>query len=342
MQDIPKFDDQKAADIFSSSDIAFVLTNPNHEDNPIVYVNKAFEKLTGYSFDASVGRNCRFLQCEETDPRRVDRIRRAVENNESIAVTLLNRRADGEEFLNALVISPVFEDQTKPTGKPDFFIGMQREVSSDSETEQLEDFENIISEVQHRVKNHLAMILGLIRLKSRELDGNGELNDITRRVESLQILYDEMSQAQKFRNEDTIQLGAFLSRIASAISHLDGRAGVRTNVDVEPMLIETDQAARIGLIVSEILTNSLQHAFKGRETGLLELRVRKTNEGGLRVTVSDDGVGMPDDIKWPDGGNLGGRIVKGLCQGLNSQLEVVKGSTGTLVMFDIPADKLKG
>ena len=336
------FNDRQAAEIFSSSDIAFVLTNPQQDDNPIVYVNKAFEDLTGYSFASSVGRNCRFLQCEGTDERRLERIRKAVAKNQSIAVTLLNRRANGEEFLNALVISPVFREGREKSEKPDFFIGMQREVSSDSETEQLEDFENIISEVQHRVKNHLAMILGLIRLKSRELNGNGELNDISRRVESLQILYDEMSQAQRFRNEDTIQLGAFLSRIASAISHLDGRAGVRTNVDVEPMLIETDRAARIGLIVSEILTNSMQHAFKDRETGLLELRVRKTDEGGLRVTVSDDGVGIPEDIIWPDGGNLGGRIVKGLCQGLNSQLEVVRGATGTLIMFDIPAESMKG
>jgi PAS domain S-box-containing protein len=338
---VTEIDDIVAAQIFSTSDVAFVLTNPRLNDNPVVYVNTAFERLTGYSKSMTIGRNCRFLQCEDTNKDDVKAIAKAIKSNRDIAITLLNQRANGERFYNGLIISPIFSEGGTGDGTPDYFIGMQREVQQNRMADQLVEFETAISEVQHRVKNHLSMILGLIRMKSRELEGNDELGDISRRIESLHILYDEMSSAQQFRNEDTIQLGAFLSRIASAISHLDGRAGVRVNVDVVPILMETNKAARIGLIVSEILTNCMQHAFTGRETGLVELRVSQLDRGGLRITISDDGVGLPDDLDWPSEGSLGARIVTGLCKGVNSKLEVVRGATGTVFIFDVPQTEVQ-
>lgn len=333
-------DDQRAAEIFSSSNVAFVITDPAMADNPIIYVNRAFERLTGYSSEAVIGRNCRFLQCDGTDAENVSKLRDAIAAREEVSVVLLNQRSNGKTFLNALVVTPIFEVGRERVGQPSYYLGMQREVARDQEQDQLRAFENTVSEVQHRVKNHLSMILALIRMQSRRQESETGLQDIARRIESLQLLYEEMSAAQRVSNQDVIQLGTYIGRVATAIAHLDGRPGVRMNVDVPNAVVETDRAARIGLIISEILTNSMQHAFKGRDTGLIELRAVRTDGGGLRVTISDDGVGLPENVNWPQEGGLGSRIVQGLAEGLGSSIQVMRGKLGTVIVFDISDIKL--
>jgi PAS domain S-box-containing protein len=86
-----------------------LITDPHQPDNPIVFVNNAFSKLTGYPHHEIIGRNCRFLQGPETDKRDVARIREAVERRVSIEVELLNHKKNGEVFWNRLLISPVFD-----------------------------------------------------------------------------------------------------------------------------------------------------------------------------------------------------------------------------------------
>lgn len=324
----------QARQIFEGSEIAMVLTNPRAEDNPIIFVNRAFERLTGYPADLAVGRNCRFLQSSATSPKRLSDLRDAIEARKSVSVVLENARANGEPFLNALTISPIFESPTD--AEPVLFLGLQQEVERSSEKEQAEEFEGLINEIQHRVKNHLSMVLGLIRIKSRDLGDPHILVDLSRRVESLQLLYEELSAARRETNEDRIQLGAYLGRVANAIAYLDGRPGVRMNVHVEPLVMETETAVRIGLIVSEILTNAMQHAFDGQASGLVELRVMRTHNGGMRAIISDDGVGLPDGLVWPNQQSLGGSIVEGLCEGLGASLNVSGGAVGTTVTLDVP------
>lgn len=325
--------DDDAINLFAASRIAMVLTNPRIEDNPIVYVNRAFETVTGYSVDAAVGRNCRFLQGENTDPADIAAIREALRAGEDIGLTLVNYRADGSEFKNSLLISPIRDDTSD---NPIFFLGLQRDVSRDREAEARAKIDDLIAEIQHRVKNHLSMIIGLIRLQARSSDSPEEFNEISRRVESLQLLYEEMTAARRHTNEDRIQLGSYLGRVAAAIAHLDGRPGVRMNVDVAPLYVETDTAVRIGLIVSEILTNAMQHAFTDQRSGLVELRVTSTNEGGIRATITDDGVGLPDTENWPSEDSLGGRIVAGLCKGLSASLDASSGAVGTVFTLEVP------
>ncbi len=94
-------------------------------ERPIVYVNEAFTRITGYDRSMAVGRNCRFLQGPKTEPQTVDAIRRAVQAGEAIRVTLLNYRRDGREFYNELSISPVHDDD----GQLTHFIGVQNDVT---------------------------------------------------------------------------------------------------------------------------------------------------------------------------------------------------------------------
>lgn len=90
--------------------VSITLADPSQPDQPLVYVNNAFEETTGYPPEETLGRNCRFLQGADTDPETVARIRRAIDDEEPVTVELRNYRRDGSEFWNRLTITPIYDD----------------------------------------------------------------------------------------------------------------------------------------------------------------------------------------------------------------------------------------
>ncbi len=115
--------------ILDAFDNTIVITDPNQPDNPIIYVNGGFEKLTGYGPDEVIGQNCRFLQGEDRDQEGVTRLREAVRAGESVDVELRNYRKGGAMFWNHLYLSPVYDDE----GKLVLFLGVQNDVTARKE-----------------------------------------------------------------------------------------------------------------------------------------------------------------------------------------------------------------
>jgi PAS domain S-box-containing protein len=104
--------------------VGITISDPSLPDNPLVYVNDAYERLTGYSRDEIVGRNCRVLQGPETRDEPVAEMRRAIEAGERVSVELRNYRKDGTEFWNRVDIAPIYED-----GDITNFVGFQTDVT---------------------------------------------------------------------------------------------------------------------------------------------------------------------------------------------------------------------
>ena len=109
-----------------ATDLSFTISDPRAEDDPLVWVNPAFERTTGYRAEDVLGRNCRFLQGPDTDPAALDRIRAALHATEPIRETLLNYRADGTAFWNQVSISPVRDAD----GTLVNFVGIQADVTA--------------------------------------------------------------------------------------------------------------------------------------------------------------------------------------------------------------------
>ncbi|WP_336338914.1 PAS domain S-box protein [Haloarcula brevis] len=105
--------------------IPLTLSDPSKEDNPLVYVNKSFEELTGYDATTATGRNCRFLQGPDTDQETVDEIRAKIEAEEDVSTEIRNYRADGSEFWNWLSVTPIYDED----GTLLRYLGSQRDVS---------------------------------------------------------------------------------------------------------------------------------------------------------------------------------------------------------------------
>ncbi len=315
---------------------ALVVTNPAIEDNPIVFVNSAFTQLTGYTFEQAVGRNCRFLQGPGTDPEDVATLRDAVMAGREVSLEILNYKADGAPFLNHVQITPLRDAHGAITS----FVGIQRAVGAQAEaTPSVELLETALSEVHHRVKNHLSMVVGLIRMQSRVANANSLENYATlaRRIETLQLLYQEMTGTSGAWDKDPeVALGEYVARIASTVAYLDGRKAIRLDVEVEDIVAPIDTAAQLGLLASELVTNAYQHAFKSGRAGLVSVRLGRSPSGTIQLEVRDDGDGMPADLRWPDKGNLGGKIVRSLLTGLEAELAVTGGPDGTMLVVDVP------
>ena len=113
------------------------LADPDLEDMPIVYANKAFETMTGYSQDDVIGRNCRFLQGEDREQEARHQLAEALKNNRPIEATLRNYKKNGELFYNRLKLIPLFDSN----GKVIYFLGVQydvtRQVNADNEIKDL-------------------------------------------------------------------------------------------------------------------------------------------------------------------------------------------------------------
>lgn len=313
--------------------VSLVIADARLEDMPLIYVNSAFERMTGYNRDAIIGRNCRFLQGEGTDESTRAAIGKAVSEGKEITTDIVNYRSNGDKFLNRLMIVPLRDDDDVVT----HFLGVQTSSPvEDSPAARAHKLDESLREVQHRVKNHLAMLLALIRMEAKQTrDAKTALGVLANRVEALNLLYDEFTRTGKFEG-GTIALGAYVSRVCSALNLLAGKSEVRMNLQTETLDASLDAASQIGLLVSELLTNALQHGFKQDDSGIVEVKLWQNEEDCVCLSVSDDGVGLPEGSNWPKEGNLGARIVRDLAKRLEAKLDVESSGDGTTVTLAIP------
>ncbi|MEL6701267.1 MAG: PAS domain-containing protein, partial [Pseudomonadota bacterium] len=251
---------------------SIVLADARLEGMPLVYVNETFSTITGYSEEFAIGRNCRFLQGTDTDQPALETLRTALRNEDECVVNVRNYRPDGELFWNRLMISPLRGED----GTLLYYVGLQLELETPPDermTDHDRNLQRALDEVQHRLKNHLALIVSMIRIQAGAARKPDEdYKTLARRVETLQLLYEELSgQPDIEEGSEDVALGAYLSRVVNAIAHLDGRSGVRVNIDAETLRVPFSTATQLGLILSELTTNSLKHAFDGREEGQLDI-----------------------------------------------------------------------
>ena len=325
--------DYPAAQLLQQTSLSLVITNPSLPHNPIVFVNRAFEQVTGFARNAVLGKNCKLLQGPDTDLAAVARIRDILSGPNEGVVTILNYRADGRRFWNELNISPIYAAD----GRLAYFIGIQREVPGpEGKSAQSVSQDLMLQEIQHRVKNHLSMVVSLIRSQARSAEDEGEEGyvKLARRVEALQLLYEQLHATSSAY--ETVDIGAYAGQIVAAVTHLNATKGIRVNIDAVSAEVSIDLAVQIGLILSEVLTNSLQHAFSGRDRGIVEVAVQRTGDNQLTLIVRDDGVGLPTGVDWPRSGGSGGRIVSGMIDFAAASVSVDTSNEGTQIAIGFP------
>ncbi|WP_288381520.1 histidine kinase famiy protein [uncultured Massilia sp.] len=162
-----------------------VVTDPNQPDNPIAFVNRAFLDLTLYKEEEVLGRNCRFLQGEQTDPHTVDEVRRALREERAVAVDILNYKADGSAFWNGLFIGPVFDAE----GRLLYWFASQmditrRRVSEQSylQAQKMEAIGQLTAGLAHDFNNLLQVVAGNLELAGSSMDDRELLGEAIERA----------------------------------------------------------------------------------------------------------------------------------------------------------------
>ena len=154
----------------------FILTDPRLEDDPIVFVNQAFLQITGYTADEVLGRNCRFLQGRDTDPERIDELRRAARERRPATVELRNYRKDGTPFWNEVHISPVRDER----GEVVRFVGVQVDVSAYREEQRRLVREQTARVAAQAAERRSAFLAEASPLLDASLDLRSTLDSLTR------------------------------------------------------------------------------------------------------------------------------------------------------------------
>jgi PAS domain S-box-containing protein len=335
--------------------MSMLVTDPRRPDNPIVFVNEAFLRLTGYRREEIMGRNCRFLQGPDTDADAVDRLRSAIREQRDINVDILNYRKDGSTFWNALFISPVKNE----AGELLYYFASQLDVTERKDSEHriraekdrfelavrertaqlehaLETKTALLHEVDHRVKNNLQMVSSLILMQSRTIPDPAiqeSLRAMLERVEALSTVHRRLYQSDDVTR---FNIADFVRDLLQDLIEAFGSDNLRLQLDLEPIEIRADRAAPMALMINELATNALKHAFNGdgREHRLAA-RIGQP-DGRLLIEISDNGSGMNGAA--PSGSSFGMRLVKALSKQLDATISWSDAGPGTRVKIDMPGE----
>ncbi|MFB6159990.1 MAG: PAS domain-containing protein [Haloferacaceae archaeon] len=266
--------------------VGISIADNRRPDTPLVYVNDGFERLAGYGADEALGRNCRFLQGEATDPDTVDELRAAIDANEPVATEILNYRADGTPFWNHLRISPV-EDAD---GEVSHHLGFQTDVTGRKRTDHLVRLLNRV--LRHNLRNDMNAILGFSRLLQE-----GSVDDVAAigaRIETAaERLIDLTEQARELersagseRDPQRLDPATFLDDVAGTHRERFPDATVDLTVRTERGICAGPELADA---LSELVENGLCH--NPEPDPWVGVEARDDGEW-VEVVVADDGPGI--------------------------------------------------
>jgi PAS domain S-box-containing protein len=204
-----------------------------------------------------------------------------------------------------------------------------RDVSREKEVEQLkqknaEQKEVMLREIHHRVKNNLAIVISLISIQIRNYpnpDLKKPMMDIEMRIRSMALIHEYLYRSDIL---DNIPLSSYLQSLASVILGTLGEGNIRLGTDIEPIYISINTALPLGLITNELITNAIKYSFPDNQEGEINIILKPeiNDNGRYRLTIEDNGVGLPSDFSIEKPSSTGMLIVKLLIEQLGASLEI--------------------
>lgn len=193
-----------------------------------------------------------------------------------------------------------------------------------------EEKEVMIKEIHHRVKNNLQIVKSLIRFQMDQVNDpkTTELfNECVNRVSAMALVHEQTYLSKDLANIDVNSYLAHLTRDLCYAYAIDTELEMDIRINVPTMGVDT--LIPLGLVLNEIISNSLKYAFKGRKKGTIIVHIDGDEQTGLHMRLGDDGVGLPDRSKWDRPNSLGMDLIHTLAGQLDTSVSLVAGP-GTL------------
>jgi PAS domain S-box-containing protein len=270
--------------------VGITITDPDQTDNPMVYVNDRFESLTGYERSESLGRNCRFLQGEDTDPETRRLLRERIDAERPVAVDIVNYRKNGERMWQKLDIAPVRDDEGRVTN----FVGFQTEITDRKIRERrLEVLNRVLS---HNLKNKMNVIEGhvaLLRETFDEDDAPASLETITDAALDLMGLAESVQETERIisnvgTSDHPIDLTDHVVGLIDMFEDRYPEATITASLPDDPCTVGT---TGILAAIEEAIENGIKHDESGAPS--VDIRIEK-RDGWIDIEIEDDGPGIPD------------------------------------------------
>ncbi|TWI54968.1 PAS domain S-box-containing protein [Pseudomonas duriflava] len=341
------------------------ISDPNQPDNPLVFVNRAFLDLTGYREEEVVGRNCRFLQGEKTDPDTVAEIRAALQDHRAVAVDILNYKAGGTPFWNAFFTGPIFDEN----GRLLYWFASQIDITrrrfseqSFRQAQKMEAIGQLTAGLAHDFNNLLQVITGNLELAEQYTQDNAMLALAIQSAQQAAERGGKLTQqlltfARKQRLEPRqVSLNSLVVDFSEMLVRTLGEK-VDLRLDLKPGLPAcTVDPTHMEMALLNVLINARDAMPNGGKvtigTAILQDRERSDAHrlpAGVYVMICviDEGEGMPPEIvqratepffttKTP-GTGLGLAMVHGFVQQSHGRLEIEsQPGEGTTVRMIFP------
>lgn len=330
---------------FKATRMPMIVTDPSQADNPIIFCNEAFRKLTGYSDEEIIGRNCRFLQGPETDRETVAKIRDSIAAGRDVAVDILNYRKDGSTFWNAVFISPVWDE----AGKIIYFFASQLDFTTvksreadlaaarhEAEAEVAKHTANLraaldartllVHEVDHRVKNNLLTMASIVKMQARITKDDRQRNtlmSVLNRIEALSTV-----QRKLFTLDDVskFDMSEFTRELVTDLVDATGRKDIRLSLDLSPLLVPAVKATPLSLIVNELVGDAVRRGLSDGG-GDIHVVVRRLN-GHFLIRVEDTSEPVEPDS---ESAQLGKMLLEASALQLGAEIERKQDGRKTVV-----------
>ncbi|WP_318656102.1 PAS domain-containing protein [Qipengyuania atrilutea] len=290
--------------------MAICLSDPHAEDLPIVFANRAFRQLTGYSEEEIIGNNCRFLQGPRTSQEPLEKIRRAIEEEDVVVVEVLNYRKDGTPFWNALHLGPIYDAD----GRLVYFFGSQWDVSDVRAAREEERIARVMArELSHRMKNMFSVISGIVNITGRTRGIRSEAAEINSRIQALGRAYETTLDDAA---EGDIDMGDAIRAILSPYDDGDGRLNLRGDGTRAPFA----GISVVGLLLHELAANATKHGAWSQEGGTVSVVWGSSADGNeLQIDWLEQGGPPFEAAKIQDG--TGTAIMERLVAGGGGSIE---------------------
>jgi len=306
------------------------------ENENFLFSNKAALDIYGYTEDEILTMNVRDLVSDKhfkiIKKETVNRMNGKSSKYETIII-----RKNGEKRLTSITASPLFKDG-KFIGSFELFIDITdiRKAEEELKTS-LREKEVMLQEIYHRVKNNMQIISSMLKLQSVHVTDETSLNlfkNCQNRVRSMSLIHEKL-----YRSKDLSRIN-FEDYINSLIRNLFisyGISGKRIhfNIDAKGIFLKLNTAIPCGLIINELITNSLKHAFPDDKKGNIIIKLSKDKKDKFTLVIRNDGIDFPEEIDLENSSSFGMQLVNILKQQLHAESEIDrKGGTTFKFMFN--------
>jgi PAS domain S-box-containing protein len=303
------------------------------------FANPAAHDILGVPEGSLVGRNLRdFTDSENFELARSQAAARPIIKKTTYDLEIT--RPDGETRVLLVTASPRFDNQGVFTGT----FGVFRDITDRKQAERkikssLREKEVLLKEIHHRVKNNLQVISSLLYLQSKNITDQkalGIFKDSQNRVKSMALIHEKL-----YRSADLARVN-FSEYIRSLTGFLmtscgTGTGGIDLDITTDESELGIDTAIPCGLIINELVTNSMKYAFPGGRKGRIRVELRSREDNHIEIVIGDDGVGLPKHFELEKADTLGLRLVNTLVKQINGTVELDPGLGATFrIVFPDP------